>query len=113
MVAFLMMAGVLLAGLYGILGRKNLLKIIISLSVATSGLNLMIVSVGYWGFGATAPIFLDIKPTLAVADPVPHALTLTSIVIDVAVTALALSIALWVHKYFGTFDMSKIRRLRG
>jgi len=113
MLAFLLMAGVFLAGLYGILARKNLIKIIISLSVVTSGLNLMIVSLGYWGIGATAPIFLDIEPTLSVVDPVPHALTLTSIVIDVAVTAMALSIALWVHKHFGTFDMNKVRRLKG
>lgn len=113
MLAFMLMAGVFLAGLYGILARKNLIKIIISLSVATSGLNLMIVSLGYWGIGATAPIFFDIEPTLSVADPVPHALTLTSIVIDVAVTAMALSIALWVHKHFGTFDMNKVRRLKG
>jgi len=57
MLAFLLMAGVFLAGLYGILARKNLIKIIISLSVVTSGLNLMIVSLGYWGIGATAPSF--------------------------------------------------------
>jgi multisubunit Na+/H+ antiporter MnhC subunit len=113
MLAFLLMAGVFLAGLYGVLAKKNLIKIIISLSVATSGLNLMIVSLAYWGFGATAPIFLDIKPTMQVADPVPQALTLTSIVIDVAVTAMALSIALWVHRYYGTFDMNKVRRLKG
>jgi len=44
--------------------------------------------------------------------PVPHALTLTSIVIGVAVLALMLSLAIHIYRHYGTLDARKIRRLK-
>jgi multicomponent Na+:H+ antiporter subunit C len=45
--------------------------------------------------------------------PTPQALTLTSIVIGVATSALVLSFAMVLYKKYGTVDIDKIRRLQG
>jgi multicomponent Na+:H+ antiporter subunit C len=44
--------------------------------------------------------------------PVPQALTLTSIVIGVAVLALMLSLVMHIYRKYGTLDVRKIRRLK-
>jgi multicomponent Na+:H+ antiporter subunit C len=46
-------------------------------------------------------------------DPLPQALVLTSIVIGLAVTALLVAIAIRIYEKYGTFDITKIRRLKG
>ncbi|MDH5662655.1 MAG: sodium:proton antiporter, partial [Elusimicrobiota bacterium] len=46
-------------------------------------------------------------------DPLPQALILTAIVIGLAVTVLIVSIAVRIYEKYGTFDITKIRRLRG
>jgi multicomponent Na+:H+ antiporter subunit C len=40
--------------------------------------------------------------------PVPQALTLTSIVIGVAILALMLSLVIQLYKHYGTLDVRKI-----
>ena len=47
----------------------------------------------------------------AMVDPLPQALVLTSIVIDVGVLALALALAIRVHEAFGTLDTREVQRL--
>jgi multicomponent Na+:H+ antiporter subunit C len=42
--------------------------------------------------------------------PVPHALTLTSIVIGVAVLALMLSLIIHIYKIYGTLDVRNVGR---
>jgi len=89
-------AVLVLVGLWGVLARPNLFKIAVAFSVLETGVNLVILSVGYIR-GRTAPI-LDSAADAATAaqrmtDPVPQALVLTAIVIGLAVTALMLSYA--------------------
>jgi len=45
--------------------------------------------------------------------PAPQALTLTSIVISLAVTALMLSFAIIIYQKTGSLDAIKSRRLKG
>jgi len=90
-------AVLVLVGLWGVLSRPNLFKIAVAFSVLETGVNLVILSVGYIR-GRTAPI-LDSAADAATAsvkmtDPVPQALVLTAIVIGLAVTALMLSYAI-------------------
>ena len=104
--------GLVLIGLFIILSRRNLIKVIIGLSILDTGINLFLISVGYISKG-TAPIFS--KPGLAaesMVDPVPQALVLTSIVIGVAVLALALALAMRLYKLHGTLDLRKMRELK-
>ncbi|GAB1394702.1 NADH-quinone oxidoreductase subunit K [Rhodocyclaceae bacterium] len=96
MVYLAMLTGFLLIliGAYGALTNRNLLRMIVAFTIADSGVNIVIVAIGYMR-GRTAPI-LDQTVTAAdavqrVIDPVPQALVLTAIVIGVGVTALMLA----------------------
>ena len=106
---------VIILGLYIVLTKKNMIKIVIGLSLIDSGTNLLLVSVGYRP-GSTAPLFDSAASEMShqsFVDPVPQALTLTSIVIGACVTALALSLVMKVYEHYGTINADKVRRLNG
>lgn len=99
-------------GLWGMLTRKNIIKIIIGFSIMDTGVHLIIVSVGYL-WGRTAPIIDSAVPQAQAAqrvvDPIPSALVLTAIVIGLAVTALMLSYAVQMHKSRGSLNIDDFR----
>lgn len=101
-------------GLYIILVKKNLLKIVIGMGLLDGGINLLLISIGF-RINGTAPIFTSdlVKEGAVFVDPVPQALTLTSIVIGACVTALALALVIKVKEHYGTIDADKVRRLKG
>ena len=104
--------GLIFIGLYIVAAKKNLIKIIIGLGFISTGINLFLIIIGYIKKG-TAPIFS--KPNLNPAqmvDPVPQALVLTAIVIDVAVLALALGLVIGLYKHYKTLNIRKIRGLK-
>ena len=91
-------------GLYGVMSKKNILKIILSLGLMDTGVNVLIVAMGYLP-GGTAPI--ENGNYKVYVDPVPQALVLTAIVIGVSVTALALTIAINYYRKTGTLELDK------
>ena len=101
-------------GLYCIVTKHDLLKSVIGLSIMDYGVNLLIITVGF-NPGGTAPIFTAGELTQAsyFVDPIPQALTLTSIVIGACVTAMSLSLVIKLKEMYGTTDTTQIRRLRG
>jgi multicomponent Na+:H+ antiporter subunit C len=104
--------GLILTGLYIVLVKHNLIKVIIGLGILDTGVNLFLISTGYIT-GGTAPIFS--RPEIDsehMVDPVPQALVLTAIVIGVAVLALALSLAIRLYQHYETLNLRKIREQR-
>ena len=103
-------------GLWTLCTQKNLIKVVLGLGIIDYGVNLLIVSAGF-NEGGTAPIYslTELLRSEAVyfVDPVPQALTLTSIVIGACVDAMALSIVIMIKKRYGTVDADEVRRLRG
>ena len=101
-------------GFYTIVTKFNLVKTVIGLSIADYGVNLLIISIGF-NMGGTAPIFTlgEITEASYFVDPIPQALTLTSIVIGACVTAMSLALVMKLHESYGTLDTREIRRLRG
>ena len=101
-------------GLYTIITKKNLIKIVLGMGIVDYGINLFIVSTGY-NDGGTAPIYnmTELVSGAYFVDPVPQALTLTSIVIGACVDAMALSLVIKLYRQYKTVDASEIRRLRG
>ena len=99
----------ILVGIYGLLTQKNAIKIIVSLNIFEVGLNVFIVSVGYVT-GGVAPILTSQNNTSALmyVDPLPQALVLTSIVIGVGITALALVLARKMHDKYGTYELDEM-----
>jgi len=102
----------ILIGLYAILVKRNILKMLVGLSIMETGVNVLLISVGYVS-GKSAPILSEgITPDKAV-DPIPQALVLTAIVIGVATTAMALSVVINLYEKYKTLNVEEIRRLRG
>jgi len=99
-------------GLYAVLRKRNIIKIIIGLGIIEYAVNLFFVLIGYRTHGR-APILAKDQSILNMVDPIPQALVLTSIVIGLAVTALIVAIAIRIYEKYGTFDITKIRRLKG
>jgi len=98
-------------GIVTVLLKKNLIKILLGINILESAANLFLVSLGYRE-GGVAPIF-TLAPSELMVLPTPQALTLTSIVIGVATSALVLSFAMVLKKKYGTVDIIEIRRLQG
>ncbi len=99
-----------LIGLFTILTRRNLVKILLGLTVFESSVNLFLITLGYRE-GGIAPIYTG-APSPFMVMPTVQALTLTSIVIGVATSAMLLSFAIVIYRRYGTVDTEKIRRLR-
>ena len=106
---------VMLIGLYAVLVKKSLLKIVIGLSIVDSGLNLLIVSLGYLKEG-TAPIFsngfFELAADKPMVDPLLQALVLTAIVIGFGVTAVALSLVIRLWRHHNTLYIDEIKNLK-
>ena len=101
-------------GFYTIITKYNLVKTVIGLGICDYGVNLLIISVGF-NPGGTAPIFTagELTPASYFVDPIPQALTLTSIVIGACTTAMALALVTKLEESYGTLDTREIRRLKG
>jgi multicomponent Na+:H+ antiporter subunit C len=105
----------ILVGLYGILSKRNIIKIIVGFSLFDTGLHVLIVTVGYIK-GGTAPILDSVVGTTDVAskivDPVPQALVLTAIVIGLGVTSLMLAYALKMYQAKKSLDISDFKDMK-
>jgi len=110
-IPFLAVAALICVALYIMMSQRNLIKIVMGIVILESAVNLFLVALGYREDGI-APIFTDAPGTLMVL-PVPQALTLTSIVIGVATTALMLSLIMLIYRHTGETDAKKSRRVKG
>ncbi|MFL5826039.1 MAG: sodium:proton antiporter [Thermoleophilaceae bacterium] len=99
-------------GLYGIVSSRNLVHLVICLSVVQASTYVLLLSVGYIN-GGKAPIFSDIKSGTTVVDPIVQTLTLTDVVVEATVVALLLTLAIQAHKRFGTIDPDELTSIRG
>jgi len=99
-------------GIYCIVRKRNVIKLIIGIIILEYAVNLFFILAGYRVNGR-APIFSSREDILNMVDPLPQALVLTSIVIGLATTALLVGIAMRLYEKYGTFDITKIRELKG
>jgi multicomponent Na+:H+ antiporter subunit C len=110
--AFMVALWIFVVGLYGVASSRNLIHMVVCLSIVQSSTYVLLLSIG-WRVGGHAPIF-DKQPvgTLAV-DPVVQALALTDIVVGATVMALLLAMAVQVYKHRGSLDPTKLRPMQG
>lgn len=119
------LAIILLAiGVYAIVCKRNLIKVIIGVMIAEYAVNLFLLLMGYRLFrfgdrieGGAAPILSRGQTATEFArgavDPLPQALILTSIVIGLGCVALMAAMAIRLHEKYGTFDVSEMKKLQG
>lgn len=104
---------VVLLGYCAVLFHRNILKIIIGLTLVDSGIAIVIVALGYVR-GGTAPILdADTNAASTFVDPINAALAVTAIVIGFAVTAITLAYAVRLYRLHGTLDVESFRENRG
>jgi multisubunit Na+/H+ antiporter MnhC subunit len=99
-------------GIYCVVRKRNVIKLIIGVIIMEYAVNLFFILAAYRKDGR-APIFAPNQQVMDMVDPLPHALVLTAIVIGLASTALLVGIAMRIYEKYGTFDITKIRELRG
>ncbi len=99
-VIFLMMAG-----FYTIISQGNLIKKIAGLSIFQTSVFLLYISIGYVNEGTT-PIIAE--GFTKYANPLPHVLILTAIVVGVSTIALGLALVVRIKEAYGTIEEDEI-----
>lgn len=104
-----------LVGLWGMLTHRNILRIIIGLSLVDTGIHIVMVSTGYVR-GGTAPIFDKgfgaVRSISGTVDPIPSALVVTAIVIGFSVTAVMLAYAIRLYDARRTLSIDAVAETR-
>ena len=118
--------------------RRDIIRVIIGLSILSHAVNMLIVSAGVFdgtkvpiiteshgAADASGTIFSDVLENGIIApvvsagthiefvDPLVQALVLTAIVISLATTGFILILAYRIHEEYGTTDIKELRRLWG
>jgi len=112
MTAYLLCFVLFLVGLFGVLTKRNIIKIVIGLIIMELSLFLFFALIGYVDSGI-APIIVQNMEKARFVDPLPQAIVLTAIVIGLATNAMLLAIAIRLYKKYNTFDIRKINSLKG
>ena len=105
-------AWLFLVGVWGIVTSRNLIHLVVCLTVVQASTYIVLLGIGY-RTDAAAPIFADIPSSTPTVDPVVQALTLTDVVVEATVVALLLALAIQAGRRFGTLDPNELGALRG
>jgi multicomponent Na+:H+ antiporter subunit C len=89
-------SGLVGLGLYGVLAQTSVLRKVIAFNLLSAGVFLVFGVVARRGAAAGLP-----------ADPVPHAMVITGLVVAFAATALALVLTLRLHQGTGAVSLAE------
>ena len=98
----------MVAGLYIMVARSNLIKKLIGLSVFQSSVYLLYIAPGKL-IGGTAPIVAE--QFKVYSNPLPHVLILTAIVVGVATLALGLALVIRIKEAYGSVDDDELQAM--
>lgn len=85
-------------GVYGVVVKKNLIKIIIGISLMVQSVAFLLLTLGY---------------AEGVGEGLFQTIGLITLIGGLAVMALMIVTAVRLYEKYGTFDVSEIRRLKG
>ena len=104
----------MMIGMYTVISRGHLLKKVIGLNIFQTSVFILYISIGYIE-GGTVPIVagqvVGNTGDLVYANPLPHVLILTAIVVGVSTTALALALIIRIRDAYGTLEENVILKL--
>jgi multicomponent Na+:H+ antiporter subunit C len=103
--SYLVTIFLMVAGLYIIIARTNLLKKLIGLALLQSSVYLLYIAPGKL-IGGTAPIIA--QGFERYSNPLPHVLILTAIVVGVATLALGLALVVRIREAYGSIEEDEI-----
>ncbi len=99
------MVFLMMAGLYIVIGRGNLVKKLVGLGILQTSVYLLYLAPGKI-VGGTAPIVGE--GFTLYSNPLPHVLILTAIVVGVATLALGLGLVVRIREAYGTIEEGDI-----
>jgi multicomponent Na+:H+ antiporter subunit C len=116
---FWMAMFIIIIGLGATIVKENLLKKLIGLSIFQTAFFLWVVSLGdvgrdvlnTWGLKTQTPPILwthAAEKGYIYANPLPHVLMLTGIVVSAATTAVALAIVIRIYQKYGTIEEGEV-----
>lgn len=102
---YFMIVSLMVIGLYGMLGKRNLLKKLIGMNIFQTAIFLFFIE-GATKLGGTVPV---ISPQLGTdpakyINPLPHVLILTGIVVGLSLTGVALASLLSIYRTYHSLD---------
>lgn len=103
-------------GLFGVLVKKNIIKIVMGFIIMEYAVNMFLLLLGYRRDGVAPIISRDTDIAGFVqhsVDPLMQAVVLSSIVVGLGIVILLVAIAIRLYEKYGTFDITKMRRLKG
>lgn len=103
--SYFLTIALMMAGLFIVIARGNLIKKLVGLGVFQTSVYLLYVAPGKL-IGGTAPIISDAFKVYA--NPLPHVLILTAIVVGVSTLALGLALVVRIHDAYGTIEEDDI-----
>jgi multicomponent Na+:H+ antiporter subunit C len=105
----------MMIGFYAMIAKNNLVKKIAGMSIFQTAIILFYISIGYKK-DATIPILAHAPEgahhavqAADYANPLPHVLMLTAIVVSVSTLGVALALAVRVYKSYATLEEDEIR----
>ena len=107
---FLAFVIIFLWGFYVMVTRYNLVKKLIGMYLVQTSVIFFLVSISAKK-GATVPVLLsttDPVQAASYANPLPHVLTLTAIVVGVATLGVGLALCAAIYRKYGTLDEQEI-----
>ncbi|MDD9819288.1 MAG: cation:proton antiporter subunit C [Nitrospira sp.] len=107
---FLAFVILFLWGLYIMVARHNLVKKLIGLYIVQTSVLLFFIALSA-KTGATVPVLVSAADAVQAAtytNPLPHVLTLTAIVVQVATLGVSLALVAVIYRTYGTLDEEEI-----
>ncbi|MGQ7844560.1 cation:proton antiporter subunit C [Granulosicoccus sp. 3-233] len=99
----------MMAGLYIMIARYNLVKKIIGLSLFQTSIFYLYITMSKIE-GGTAPILVE-DADYVYSNPLPHVLILTAIVVGVATSAVALALIVRIYESYGTIEEDELKSI--
>ena len=116
-----MYIGLMMVGFYAMMVKRNLIKKIIGMNIFQSAIILFYISISvkkgasvpilehaHEGHGAVAHAAAHTVDVMQYANPLPHVLMLTAIVVMVATMGVALAVAIMIYKRYHTLEEDEI-----
>jgi len=103
--AYWLIIGLMMIGLYIVIAHANLIKKIIGLSIMQISVFMLYIGIAYVEGGAIPIIDAN---TILYSNPIPHVLILTAIVVGIATVALAMALIIRINEAFGTIEEDEL-----
>jgi multicomponent Na+:H+ antiporter subunit C len=95
----------MMIGLYTVIANRNMIKKLIGLNIFQVSVFFMFISLAYVNGGAPP---IQTEGVDVYANPLPHVLILTAIVVGVAISSLAISLIMRIRQAYGTIEEDEI-----